>query len=692
MSDFKQFSQAVHQRYEMMAKHELFVVDIDGDALYAAYLSAFPPGTNPIFRERTEHDCSCCKNFIRNLGRVVAVIDGELHTVWDIDPSRVSATYAAVARAMSVAVASKNIVDLYRSKERSYGAETSKETRTNEGGTYIHTWNHFHGKVHNKHFSVTPGQVTGEYASSVQVLKRGLEELKPEAFTDVLDLINSNSLYRGAEHLRAMSAFRKLQAEYLATPGVMRDMFIWSKASHPAARFRNTVIGTLLTDLSDGVEMEKAVKSFEQKVAPENYKRPSALITPRMVEDAMKTILELGLEPALERRMARLSDVSVNDVLWVDNAAGAKMKGGLESLLLDAAAKPTFDPKHVEDISIDDFMAKVLPQASAIDLVVRNSQQGNFVTLSAPVHENVEQLFKWKNNFAWSYSGDMADSALRQKVQAAGGRVDGVLRFSHTWNYSKRNASLMDLHVFLPGSTQHRDGVHDNYPHGQRVGWNQRSDARSGGVQDVDYTAAAPAGYVPVENITFPTMDKLAEGTYTFKIHNWRFRAPTEGGFKAEIEFGGQVFEYEHVEPLRDKQWVTVATADLKDGVFTIDHKLPASTNSRQVWGVHTETPTKVATIMKSPNHWDGEKTGNLHWIFVLDGCRNPEGCRGLFNEYLRADLEPHRKVFEVLASKTKCAPSEVQISGVGFSSTRKDKVLVSVDGKRGKKTYLIQF
>lgn len=31
-----------------------------------------PAGTNPIFRERTEHDCSCCRNFVKNLGNVVA--------------------------------------------------------------------------------------------------------------------------------------------------------------------------------------------------------------------------------------------------------------------------------------------------------------------------------------------------------------------------------------------------------------------------------------------------------------------------------------------------------------------------------------------------------------------------------------------------------------------------------------------
>lgn len=72
MTDFQTFSQAIAARFAEMSKHELFVVNVPGDQLWAAYLAAFPEGTNPIYKTNTEHDCSCCKNFIRNLGNVVA--------------------------------------------------------------------------------------------------------------------------------------------------------------------------------------------------------------------------------------------------------------------------------------------------------------------------------------------------------------------------------------------------------------------------------------------------------------------------------------------------------------------------------------------------------------------------------------------------------------------------------------------
>jgi hypothetical protein len=56
---------------------------------------------------------------------------------------------------------------------------------------------------------------------------------------------------------------------------------------------------------------------------------------------------------------------------------------------------------------------------------------------------------------------------------------------------------------------------------------------------------------------------------------------------------------------------------------------LKPSSRSREVWGVNTNTFVKVAGITRSPNHWDDNKVGNLHWFFFLDKCRNPDKVRG---------------------------------------------------------------
>ena len=121
----------------------------------------------------------------------------------------------------------------------------------------------------------------------------------------------------------------------------------------------------------------------------------------------------------------------------------------------------------------------------------------------------------------------------------------------------------------------------------------------------------------------------------------------------------------------------------MKNGkVEDLKSPLLEGTASQDKWGIKTETLVPVNIIAFSPNHWGDNKIGAKHLIFGLRDCKNPEPTRGIYNEYLRSDLEKHRKVFEVLGSKTKCKPTDDQISGLGFTAARGDSVTVVVNGR----------
>ena len=141
MTTFKDFKEAVSLQLLTMQEHELFVSNATRDDLWNTYLSSFPVGTNPMFRERTEHDCNCCKQFIRSAGNALAIIDGDLVSAWDIN---VGGHYQVVADALSTLVRSNPIKNKYLHFEEHLGTDHNHQ-QLEDGG--IKTWEHFHHKL-----------------------------------------------------------------------------------------------------------------------------------------------------------------------------------------------------------------------------------------------------------------------------------------------------------------------------------------------------------------------------------------------------------------------------------------------------------------------------------------------------------------------------------------------------------------
>ena len=267
--NFPRFAKLVAQSFQAIAKTtQVYVTNVDGDVLYQRYLAAFPEGTNPIFKKATEHECACCKHFIRRAGAAVSVDDqGGVHTVWDEATKKAPHPYNVVAAALREAVLAADIADLYRvsQKESSFGAATTRSL--DEGGKAL-TWNHLYTDTIPKALqAVSPDQVRGDYRTTVQVFTRGLTELAPSALDTVLSLIEANNLYRGAEHKRAVVEFMTAQRQFQGKTPREQAIFAWTNAVGPASRFRNTVIGTLVQDLTDGVDVERAVASLERFLA-----------------------------------------------------------------------------------------------------------------------------------------------------------------------------------------------------------------------------------------------------------------------------------------------------------------------------------------------------------------------------------------------------------------------------------------
>lgn len=707
--EFKALRDAVSKQFAMMQKHQLFRVELTKDELNEVYLSSFPEGSNPMYRERTEHDCSCCRSFLGAVGNAVAIIDGKVVSIWDIGTVKDEPEYTIVAKALSDVVHSRKIANVFYHFEQNAGVARSIESLI-DGKTKA--WDHFHTTIASKFILPSADQpsIMAGPRTDREVFERSLKEISDEAVEVALELIHTDSIYRGAEHLYAVTKFNEFRERAKGLSDLELNLMTWQAVTAgdvkgDVFRIKNHAIGTLLNDLTKGEELEDAVKKFEVVMAGENYKRPKPLITEKMIKDAQAKVAGLGLTSALQRRYAKMDDITINNVLFADRSAKKAMSGGdMFDDLMATASKTPKDFSKVEEISIDKFLKDVLPRATGLEVLLEGRHQANMMSLIAPVDPSAGKLFKWGNNFTWSYKGGLADSEMRRAVAARGGNVDGVIRFSHSWNHEgHRNTSLMDAHVFLPGwkgESVARGHVHNEFGNTQRVGWNHMHHSKSGGVQDVDRTDAAKLGDVPVENISFADLARMPDGKYIYAIHNWQFRNPTTGGGRAEIEFGGNIYEYEFTV-LKHKEWTTIAEVTLKNGQFSIEHKEKLTGGSSMtMWGLQSNEFHKVNIAMLSPNYWDENADkeepgfltagafeegragiGNKHYFFMLDGMKNEDSPRGFSNEFLSEALTPHRKVFEVLGGKMKLEETDDQLTGLGFSSTKRDSLVVRVTG-----------
>jgi len=668
---FNIIGKAVAQQFQAMSKHGLFRVQVDKDQLWDTYLASFPEGSNPMYRQRTEHDCQCCKHFIRAVGGVVSIIGGKLVTLWDLgaNAALVGSPYLVVANAMAVLVKSCAIDNVFLHNEATVGTAKSFEQLV-EG---VQTWEHYYINLPAEY--VMKGELIGPKTSDTRsthdVMLRSLKEITTDAIETVLDMISQNSLYRGEEHMFAVESFQKLKAAFEDLPGspkrrdLAADLFVWSQLKIPASvsRIRSTVIGTLLVDLSEGKDLEDAVKMYESKVAPTNYKRPTALVTKAMIQKAQAKIEELGFTSALERRYATIDDITINNILFADRAAKKVLTGNVFDELVAAVPEKVKSLDKVEEVSIDKFISDILPKAQSLEVMFENRQACNLVSLIAPVDPTAKNMFKWGNNFSWSYAGELADS-IKERVKRAGGKVDGDFRASLSWyNYDD-----LDLHLIEPDKNE--------------IFFGRKTTARTGGQLDVDMNAGSGTSRSAVENITYPTRSRMLEGMYKLFVNNYSQRETANVGFEVELEFDGVVHSFAYAPAVRNGTNVIVAEFKYthKNGIEIVK-SLPSSQTGKLLWNVGTQIFHKVNVVMLSPNHWDGKPVGNKHYFFMLDGCLNEGKARGFFNEFLTDKLNEHRKVFEVVGSKMKTDESDRQLSGLGFSSTQRNHLFCRVKG-----------
>lgn len=696
---FKEFQKLIKEQFNIVSKNQLFVSSLTGHKLWDIYIESFKPEDNPIFRdpESSTHNDNLDKSFIRRYGNIVGIDENyEIITMWDIDLPKDNEYYLS-CKEMSKALKNAKIADYFletldelnslpyekcNKTQTSYrlGIETNHKIYTQEEANKFgvveagKTYQFFHFNVDLPSAFVdktgkSQSSLQGELKSAKEVFERGMLSIPLDTLELVRDLINQGSLLDGTTHLWKIEEFIKLQKELKTIKNEKFNEWCWIKAYKlNVAKFRNELIGTLCIDLSEGMEINQACQGWNKKVDPANYMKAKAPITASQIKQAQKFVEEQGYEESFSRRFATIDDISVEEILH-SNVGDGKIKN---ASIFDQV-KPAVSTRHkkaefdkVEEVSIEKFMKDILPTVSNVELFMENRMENNLVALTTANDPNSKKMFKWNNNFSWTFKGNLAGkSQIKEEVKAKGGKIDGVLRFSMMWADKNGDNSDLDLHCIEPN----RNEIYFASPYS----------AKTNGRLDVDITQ--PNGRLAVENITYPSLNKMIDGTY--KLYIQQYSARNSKGFKAEVEFDDQIYSYEYNRPVSRN--VQVAEVKLEKGVFTIVHILPETSSSKSLWNLDTNQFHKVNLVSLSPNHWGDNEIGNKHYLFMLDNCKSDESLRSFHVENLNSDLLAHRKTMEVLANTTMLSPANKQLCGLGFNSTVKDEVVLRLKGSHNR-------
>ena len=685
------FNKLIQAQFDKMCKTgKLFRSKVTGQEVWDKYIGSFED--DPIFRdpESSSHNCNLCKNFIRRYGNIIAIDKNyKIMTIWDVNPDEV---YKPSAKAISKLLKSKPVLDVffetfdelkslpYESCNKTqpvyklgmshnvkrYTKEEAEKfgvVKPNEIRTFHHMYLSIPTEFVNKS-GLSVESLQGTYRAAKDVFTRGMEEISFDTLTLVKDLIIQKSLLDGQTHLFKVEKMIELKKEFDLISPENRNNWCWINSyNNQFAKFRNELIGTLCSDLSQGMDLNTACQTWNKRVDPANYMKASAPITKRQIEEAQKFVEENDYVESFNRRFATIEDIKASEILHINSGKGELKEVSIFDSIKSTSTrhkKAEFD--KVEEVSIDTFMKDILPTCTSVEAYLENRFEGNMVSLTTSNVKESKPIFKWNNNYSWTFNGNLAgESMIKENVKNAGGKINGLLRCSLQWNDEDTKGIVdFDLHC------QESDGSHIYY-----------SDKRSGvtnGWLDVDMIRPSKIG---IENITW--QNKLPDMKYKFFVKN--FDGSSNTGFKVEIEFDGNVFNYHYQNPVASKQNIEVATVTVKKGVISIIHHLPESSNSKEIYGLETNNFHKVNLVCLSPNHWDVNNVGNKHYLFMLDGCKCPTSIRSFHAENLIPELAQHRKVLEVLGNSTMIAPADKQLSGLGFNATVHNELIVRLQG-----------
>lgn len=358
----------------------LFTTNADG--LWEAYLAGIPE------EFRQHYTCHCCRRFIQRYGHL-ATIDARGQSsplLWNPEFPAPELFTRAVGN-MGGMVARAKVTGVFINGDAVWGNPKTGE------------WTHLHGHPAKVFKSVlkTADQEAAEKLQDYITLHKGLADIPMAAVVQAVRVLEADVVDRSEKTLGVGKWLLALHQQIADLKGRCRDNIVWlAVATAPPGwcHIRSTMIGTLIDDVLLGMPFDAIKRRWDAKMHPLRYQRPAAPPKDGNIEQANKIIAKLQSEGALERRYARLDEVTA---LWRPREAEpvAKKSGGAFDHLRTgkgAAVKEVELPAKA--MTLDKFRAGVLPGALEVEVHLPYGN-GSFYGLVTAVNQDTPPMLQW---------------------------------------------------------------------------------------------------------------------------------------------------------------------------------------------------------------------------------------------------------------------------------------------------------
>ena len=393
---------------ESLKPKDIFVAATKKGELAQIYLRNLPESI------RQQYNCNSCKSFLNRYGSLV-VVDGTTGRIKSLlwNPVAVDAPFKDAVAAMKIAVETSTIARvcvIHAHKVAVYDTKTHIMLGDTEKGGYTH----FHVGV--------PMELVGSYRyvgvknpidkihTNCNLLCKSLAKFTPSTIRNIINIFNNDvDLCKRLKHLGPLQMLLKIHEHHLAIAGdgtqgtQTRRNLAWVEAAEHYSLGMNVpdmVIGKFIEKLNDD-GFERAKKLFIEMTEPDVYARPQAAPTLGAIGQAEKLIEELGLESALKRRIATLSDLPQEAFIWEPSREDEKAEDTGEKKSIFSDLKKQVDESSTEPMNLTGptmtlrrFISDVLPKAEKISVAFSREHMRGIGCYTTAVDPEAKPILK----------------------------------------------------------------------------------------------------------------------------------------------------------------------------------------------------------------------------------------------------------------------------------------------------------